>query len=95
MKNNISIKIRSIRERYNMSQERFGLKIGVSGKTISAYETGKCSPPLRILEKISQVYDESFVQIKSDKRDDLKSKLDFIKESISEIEELLNRSLSY
>jgi DNA-binding XRE family transcriptional regulator len=29
-----------------MSQDRFGKKIGVSGKTISAYETGKITPTL-------------------------------------------------
>lgn len=91
----ISKKIKMIRERYNISQERFGLKIGVSGKTVSAYETGRCIPPLKVLERITSAYDESFLQLRKDKREALKDRINGIKESLKEIEEMLNKSVSF
>lgn len=48
--------IKKIRTEKGLSQDRFGRKIGVSGKTISAYETGRIHPPLKVLDKISQTY---------------------------------------
>ena len=51
--------IKKIRNEKGMSQERFGEKIGVSGKSISAYETGKVIPPIKILNKISNTYEET------------------------------------
>ena len=48
--------IKKLRQELNLSQERFGKKIGVSGKSISAYETGRVMPPLKIMEKIAKVY---------------------------------------
>ncbi len=96
MNNTLTIgeKIREIRNRKNLSQKRFGEKIGISGKSISAYETGKCTPPLKILECISKEYDESIIQLRDDRRKDLTEKIKYIKESISEIENILDRSLS-
>jgi len=91
----ISKKIRVIREKYNISQERFGLKIGVSGKTVSAYETGRCTPTLKILEKISIIYDESFLQLKNTKKVELQEKILRIRDSLREIEDLLNKSVSF
>ena len=43
----IAQKIKNIRLLKNLSQDRFGKKIGKSGKTISAYESGRCVPTLR------------------------------------------------
>lgn len=93
MKNleNIGKRIKDVRNKNNMSQVRFGKKVGLSGKTISAYETGKCHPPLKILEKLSEAYDVSFVQVKSEKRMDLINQIDMIKNLISSIEDLLKR----
>ena len=42
-------KIKQFRLSKNMSQERFGKKIGLSGKSISAYETGICKPSLKVI----------------------------------------------
>ena len=75
MKEDISLKIKNIRNRNNLSQERFGKKIGLSGKTISSYETGRCVPPLKVLEDISNVYDLSVVVVKNEKRAALREKL--------------------
>jgi transcriptional regulator with XRE-family HTH domain len=90
---NISSKIREIRFRNNLSQERFGMKIGVTGKCISAYETGKCNPPLKILEAISKTYDAAILHLKASKKEELEEKLKSIKDSLLEIEEILERSL--
>jgi transcriptional regulator with XRE-family HTH domain len=57
MEDILGTKIKMLRERLNMSQHRFGSKLGISGKTVSAYECGKCIPPVRILSKISDTFD--------------------------------------
>jgi len=51
--NECALKIKRTRLDKNMSQHRFGEKIGVSGKTISSYETGRAAPPLKVLEKMA------------------------------------------
>lgn len=56
MSNEFSKKIKGLRERNSLSQTRFGSKIGVSGKTVSAYENGRSVPSLRVLDNISRVY---------------------------------------
>ena len=95
MKNNLGNKIKNIRDKYRLTQDRFGKKIGLSGKTISAYETGRCLPPLRILDEISRVYDESFLQIKDSKKEDLIEKLSSVKNAISDFEEVLSKDLVF
>jgi len=51
----IGRKIREARISVNLSQEELARKIGVSNKTISAYEIGRAIPPLKVLVKISKV----------------------------------------
>lgn len=85
----VANKIRIIRQSRNLSQRRFGTKIGVSGKTISAYEKGRCTPSLKILDTMSQVYDVTFIHLKKGKRNQLKERLCFIKKIIEDIENTL------
>lgn len=87
MQEDLSQKIKEIRLNKNLSQSRFGKKIGKSGKTISAYESGRCTPTFKVLDSISQVYDVTFLHLKRSRKAQLKEKLGFIKESISDIEE--------
>lgn len=61
MSANIGKKIKSIREKNNLSQSRFGLKIGVSGKTVSAYETERSFPSLKVMDSITKVYNVHIV----------------------------------
>jgi transcriptional regulator with XRE-family HTH domain len=82
----LSEKIKVLREKLNLSQDRFGKKLGISGKTISAYEKGRCEPPLKILDKITEVYGEPFLGIKEDKMSEINQRIQHIKESLSEIE---------
>jgi transcriptional regulator with XRE-family HTH domain len=83
---NLSQKIREIRVERNLSQSRFGKKIGKSGKTISAYESGRCTPTFKVLDSISQVYDVTFLHLKRSKREQLKDKINFLKDTIKDIE---------
>lgn len=57
MENAVGHQIKKIRSKHKLSQRRFGYKIGLTGKTISAYETGKCTPTLKVLDKIAQTYE--------------------------------------
>lgn len=82
-------KIKTIRKKLNMSQDRFGKKFGVSGKTVSAYENGKCAPPLRVLEKISKIYGTGFTAIDVDMKADLINKINYVKNVICELEDKL------
>ena len=88
MTKNLSIgeKIKDIRVNKNLSQRRFGMKIGKSGKTISAYENGRCVPSLKVLDSISQVYDVTFLHLKKGRKGQLEEKLEYIKGAIREIE---------
>ena len=79
-------KIKNIRVLKNLSQDRFGKKIGKSGKTISAYESGRCVPTLKVLDDISQVYDVTFVHTNDGKKEQLKNKLEYLKITIRDIE---------
>lgn len=82
----IAQKIRKLREKLNLSQDRFGKKIGLSGKSISAYESGRCVPSLKILEKISQVYDAGFVAMADIHKRSILDKLQDFKKLIGELE---------
>ncbi len=44
----IPIFIKQLRKNKNLSQERLGRKVGVTGKTISAYETGNICPSIDV-----------------------------------------------
>jgi transcriptional regulator with XRE-family HTH domain len=93
MDNTIDIgrKIREIREQKNLSQDKFGRKIGKTGKTICAYERGRCVPPLRVLENISQVYDATFMSVKQSRAIDLGKKIQELKEILIDFEKMILR----
>jgi len=82
-------KIREIREQKNLSQDRFGKKIGKTGKTICAYESGRCSPPLKVLEDISQVYDATFMSVKQSRALELGRKIQELKGILMDFENML------
>lgn len=82
--------IKDLRTRTKLSQKRFGYKIGLSGKTISAYETGKCIPPLKILEKISQTYNVSISTFTVNNDHLLLEKIKKLREDIDEISKVIS-----
>ena len=85
----IGKRIREIREQKNLSQDRFGKKIGKTGKTICDYESGRCVPPLRVLEEISQVYDATFMSVKQSRVLDLGKKIQELKDILIDFENII------
>ena len=81
--------IKNIRLKQNLSQKRFGHKIGISGKTISAYERGKCIPPLKVLEKISQAYEISVIDLTKNNENLLINRIKRLQIELNEISRLL------
>ena len=78
----IGLQIKNLRLKLNMSQDRFGKKLGLSGKTISAYEKGKIYPALSVLEKISEEFNVNFMK-KTNK--DLERKIEELQRNIIDI----------
>lgn len=87
----IGKQIKNLRIKLNMSQDRFGKKIGLSGKTISAYEKGNIFPPLTVLEKISEEFDVNFIK-KSNK--ELERKIEELQRNLNDLQKLFKDSLS-
>lgn len=94
MVKNVGEQIKRIRDKRNMSQERFGKKLGLSGKTISAYETFKASPPLYVLDKISQVYEITIFDIPHAQKEDLRNRIGKISMEVEELQSILETGLS-
>jgi transcriptional regulator with XRE-family HTH domain len=47
-------RIRQARKRKQVTQEELATSIGISDKSISAYESNRINPPLKVLEKIAE-----------------------------------------
>lgn len=95
MQNNISNKIKMIRDKYMLSQERFGNKIGISGKTVSAYERGTVTPTYKVLERIAEVYDTNILTASKSKEEQLNNKIRKLEVLIDEIKLMLNLKNEY
>lgn len=50
----LSVKIRTARREAYLSQYDLGMAIGVSDKSVSAYEQGRSVPPITNLKKIAE-----------------------------------------
>lgn len=87
----IGNQIKNLRLKLNMSQDRFGKRIGLSGKTISAYEKGKINPALVVLERISDEFDVNFIR-KSNR--ELERKIEELQRNLMDIQRLFKESLS-
>lgn len=91
---NIGNKIKLIRDSYKLSQSRFGKRLGLSGKTISAYETNKATPPLYVLERISTVYKANIFDLPEKDKKDIIETLNSMNESIHDLKLFLDKGLS-
>ena len=88
LNNKLGNKIKSIRNKHKLSQQRFGKKIGVSGKSISAYEKGTIKPSQKVMDKISIIYGENINQ-KIDKYK-VTSTINRLKDEILHLEMYIN-----
>ena len=91
---NLGMQIRRVREDTNLSQDRFGKRLGLSGKAISAYEKGKARPPLRVLEKISDVYEVSLFDLPKSKQHNIEAKINELFEAVYELRNALSEGLT-
>jgi transcriptional regulator with XRE-family HTH domain len=78
----------------NLSQERFGQKVGISGKSVSAYETGRAIPTVRVLAQIANEFNVSFTEMSNDKRILLSQRVVELEKCFSQLREELTRMLS-
>lgn len=88
----IGKQIKNLRLRLNISQDRFGKRIGLTGKTISAYETGKISPPIEVLSRISEEFEVNFVK-KTNR--EIERKIEDLQRSLIELQNIFKESLSF
>ncbi len=71
-------RLKSAREIKSISQRKLGMKLGLSDKAISAYESGRTYPPLDTLLKIAKELDKpiSYFLQEDNKEASLISKID-------------------
>lgn len=86
--------LKNLRCSLNLSQERFGRRLGVSGKSISAYETGRCVPNVRVLRQIANEFNVGFIEIPSDNRKYLQDRLNELENCFDELKNVLDQILS-
>lgn len=86
----IGIKIKQARTAKRITQEDLARAIGVSDKSISAYESGRVSPPFPVLEKIADSTDHSLHFFVEDSPEStLLAKLNEVEKLFQEIKKLL------
>lgn len=85
-------KIKEARRKRDITQEELAKAIGVTDKSISAYESGRITPPLYVLQKIAHKTDHSvsyFVQDTAEST--ILAKLTEIEQQFAEIKDLLRQ----
>lgn len=84
-------KIREARKIKRITQEKLADAVGVSDKSISAYESGRIDPPLVVLEKIAQSTDHSIQYfLEESTESSILAKLTEIQRLFEEIKGILN-----
>src|SRR5690554_3512966 len=83
-------RIREARQRSGMSQQQLANAIGVSDKTISAYEVGRVDPPLETLEKLSHATSHPIGYFVGDVQSNIEARLDRIANELAEIRKALS-----
>lgn len=83
-------KIREARKSKQVTQDDLAESVGVSGKSISAYESDRISPPLKVLEKIAEKTDRTMTYFLEDSLDSaILEKLKEVEKQFSEIKAML------
>jgi transcriptional regulator with XRE-family HTH domain len=85
-------RIKDARLRTGMSQQQLANAIGVSDKTISAYEVGRVDPPLESLEKLSAATKHPIAYFIGDVQSNVEAQLDRIANELKEIREVLHKA---
>jgi len=87
-------RIRSARENARLSQHSLGESIGLSDKSISAYEKGRSQPPLENLRKIADATHYPLTYFTEDNNDEVEitTKLLSIERELAEVKRLLKKA---
>jgi len=87
----LSQRIREARKNAHLSQDELGKFIGVSDKSVSAYEQGRSTPPISKLKKIAESTNHPFSYFTQEDNDEalLSSKLASIERELAEVKKLL------
>ena len=86
--------LRKLRCTLNLSQDRFGRRLGISGKSVSAYETGRCVNTVRVLKHIADEFNIDFTEMSSDNRIHLNKRLEELENSLMQLRAILSEILS-
>lgn len=78
-------RIKEARQRSGFSQQQLAKVIGVSDKTISAYEVGRVEPPLDTLDKLCQATKHPVAFFLGDVQSNIEARLDRIASELKEI----------
>lgn len=82
-------RIKEARQRAGLSQQQLADSIGVSDKTISAYEVGRVDPPLESLSSISGATSHPMAYFIGDVQSNIEAKLDRIAREMEEVRRLM------
>ena len=84
-------RIRAARRNARLSQDELGKSIGLSDKSISAYEQGRSMPPLDKLKKIAEITAHPFAYFTQEDPGEatLAAKLRSIERELAEVKRLL------
>jgi len=87
-------RIRTARENARLSQHELGKGIGLSDKSISAYEKGRSQPPLENLRKIADATYHPLTYFTQEDNDDaaIATKLLSIERELAEVKRLLKKA---
>lgn len=85
-------RIKEARQRSGYSQQQLASAVGVSDKTISAYEVGRVEPPLDTLDKLCTVTKHPVAFFLGDVQSNIEARLERIAKELEEIKTSLNET---
>ncbi len=86
-------KIKQARKNKHITQEDLAHAIGISDKSISAYESDRTNPPIKILEKIAKTTDHPLGYfLEEAPESSILAKLKDVEKQFEEIKRLLKKS---
>ncbi len=92
----LATRIHIARENAHLSQQDLGKMIGVSDKSISAYEKGRSQPPLENLRKIADATNHPLTYFTQEDNTEIAitAKLQSIERELAEVKKLLKKANS-